>query len=132
MRLNFSGPIELADGLDGCVVGGFELGLGRGVFDGREDGGDVFGVEVGEAADRAVANFDGRLGERELQVGFDLLQGEWHVAGELGVRLYTRFERRVLAGDINIGVERIGVPEGRGVGLVGDFEPEEVAVDLRD
>ena len=102
------------------------------VFDGLEDFGHVFGKEIGKAADRAVGDLDRRLRQRQFQVGFDLLERARHVAGELGVRLDARFERRVLARDVDVRVECVGVPERRGVRLVGDFEPEEVAVDLRD
>ncbi len=124
--------VELADGFDRGVVCGFEIGLQMFVFDGGEDGGDIFGEEIGEAADGAVADFDRGFGERELEVRFYLLQDARDVAGEFGVRRDARFEGRVFAGDVDVGVEGVGVPEGGGVGLVGDFEPEEVAVDLGD
>ena len=55
-----------------------------------------------------------------------------HVAGEFGVRRDPCFERRVFARDVDIGIEGVGVPERGSVGLVGDFEPEEVAIDLGD
>ena len=79
-----------------------------------------------------MGDFDGGFREGELEVGLNLTTARRDVAGEFSVRRDASFERCVFAGDIDVGVEGVGVPEWGRVGLVGDFEPKEVAVDLGD
>ncbi len=120
---------EIAERLGGAGGGPLEILLEPGVLHGREQRRHVLLQVAGEAAEGHLPELGVGARHRGGEVGPRLRHRSRHRPGPLDERPHPLVERRVVAGEIEAGIDGAGVEHRVAPGPLGRLQPEEVGVD---